>query len=52
MMENPKVIFVNQDEKLVQRLSMSYSERFHMLMKAIRLKKKFQNAVIVKPKTI
>lgn len=50
MMENPKIIFTNEDEKLIQRLAMSYSDRFHALMKSIRLKRKFQQAIIIKPK--
>jgi len=50
MMERQKIIFMNEDEKLLHRLSLSYSERFHALMKSIRLKKKLQDSVIIKPK--
>ena len=46
-MSTQKKIFLNEDDKIKKALSMSYSERFHLLMKLIRINKMLKKATII-----
>lgn len=46
-MKPDKKIFTTEEEKLKSRLTMSYTERFHLLMRLIRISKMLKNATII-----
>ena len=46
-MNEQKKIFFTEEEKLQKRLAMSYTERFHLLMRLIRINKMLKNATII-----
>ena len=46
-MANNKRIFISEEEKLKKKLNRSYSERFHLLMKLIRINKMLKRAIII-----
>ena len=46
-MDKPKKIFLTEEEKLEKRLAMSYTERFHLLMSLIRIRRMLRNATII-----
>ncbi|MCC6369657.1 MAG: hypothetical protein IT236_01490 [Bacteroidia bacterium] len=50
-MEQEKLPFVNEEEKLKIRLERSHEERFRILMKLIRINKKIRTAKVVAPNT-
>ena len=43
-------IFISDEEKLKIHLSLSYSERFRVLMRLIKIDQKLKNAKIIKAK--
>jgi hypothetical protein len=49
-MGDPKKIFLSEEEKLQLRLSRSYTERFLLLMKLIKLDRKLKKAKIIEVK--
>lgn len=46
-MKSHKKIFHTEEEKLQSRLAMSHTERFHLLMRLIRISKMLKNATII-----
>ena len=46
MSDNEK-IFITEEEKIRKRLNMSYTERFYLLMRLIKLQKKLRSAKII-----
>ncbi|MEO8759494.1 MAG: hypothetical protein ABI388_00905 [Bacteroidia bacterium] len=46
-MNSTKTPFINQEETLQKVLQSSYTERFYMLMKLIRISKMLSNATII-----
>lgn len=46
-MNSAKTPFINEEEKLQKVLQNSYTERFYMLMKLIRISKMLSSATII-----
>ena len=46
-MKKAKTPFISEEEKLQKILKSSYTERFYMLMKLIRINKMLSNATII-----
>ncbi len=47
---NKKNLQLSEEEKLRKQLSLSYTERFYMLMRLIKLNRKLIKAKIIYPK--
>jgi hypothetical protein len=45
-MKSDKVHFVNEEEALKKRMDLTYTERFELLMKLIRINKMMKSATI------
>ena len=46
-METQKNISFTEEEKLQKRMAMTYTERFHLLMRLIRINRMLKNATII-----
>jgi hypothetical protein len=48
-MTSQKKVLISEEQKLRDRLALTYTERFHLLMRLIKLDRKIKSAKIIYP---